>query len=375
MLLSSIFVLSLPFIISQEYIQENCINVDNHNILPYKYNDTTEKYSLTVNTALPFSIINPVYKKTLYKEDQYHVKIDQKYISSYQYVHSNKNINLFNKTISNMIYYTQSEDDLYLHNQLGMQYKFPNDSYSIIHVLYNIHLIKNKQFAFSHNNKEKEDSLYIGGVNDKLIRRIKNKGRCDVNEKRDEWSCKLSSIYNNISFDINNDILINTGFEDMIYSNRIFYFFEGVFLDKEYKSKECATIKEIPFKSIQCSLPSIQSHEEVLKVSIGSMVIDLPFKSLFVDSLLTIHENPYNTKEIVFGNQFIRLFNFTVFDYDNKRIELYSDSILIKDKNFVDKYIYTQSMYKMTMTNMIMLSFQSVILALFQLVHKYNIYK
>lgn len=202
MLLSSIFVLSLPFIISQEYIQENCINVDNHNILPYKYNDTTEKYSLTVNTALPFSIIN-----------------------------------------------------------------------------------------------------------------------------------------------------------------------------KEYKSKECATIKEIPFKSIQCSLPSIQSHEEVLKVSIGSMVIDLPFKSLFVDSLLTIHENPYNTKEIVFGNQFIRLFNFTVFDYDNKRIELYSDSILIKDKNFVDKYIYTQSMYKMTMTNMIMLSFQSVILALFQLVHKYNIYK
>ena len=32
-------------------------------------------------------------------------------------------------------------------------------------------------------------------------------------------------------------------------------------------------------------------------------------------------------------------------------------------------------MYKMTMTNMIMLSFQSVILALFQLVHKYNIYK
>ena len=97
-------------------------------------------------------------------------------------------------------------------------------------------------------------------------------------------------------------------------------FFEGVVLDKEYKSKECATIKEIPFKSIQCSLPSIQSHEEVLKVSIGSMVIDLPFKSLFVDSLLTIHENPYNTKEIVFGNQFIRLFNFTVFDYDNKRI-------------------------------------------------------
>ena len=110
-------------------------------------------------------------------------------------------------------------------------------------------------------------------------------------------------------------------------------------------------------------------------MSIGSMVIDLPFKSLFVDSLLTIHENPYNTKEIVFGNQFIRLFNFTVFDYDNKRIELYSDSILIKDKNFVDKYIYTQSMYKMTMTNMIMLSFQSVILVLFQLVHKYNIYK
>ena len=77
-----------------------------------------------------------------------------------------------------MIYYTQSEDDLYLHNQLGMQYKFPNDFYSIIHVLYNIHLIKNKQFAFSHNNKEKEDSLYIGGVNDKLIRRIKNKGSC-----------------------------------------------------------------------------------------------------------------------------------------------------------------------------------------------------
>ena len=145
MLLSSIFVLSLPLIISQEYIQENCINVDNHNILPYKYNDTTEKYSLTVNTALPFSIIN-----------------------------------------------------------------------------------------------------------------------------------------------------------------------------KEYKSKECATIKEIPFKSIQCSLPSIQSHEEVLKVSIGSMVIDLPFKSLFVDSLLTIHENPYNTKEIVFGKIYIRKDGKAIYIYAKK---------------------------------------------------------
>ena len=46
-------------------------------------------------------------------------------------------------------------------------------------------------------------------------------------------------------------------------------------------------------------------------------------------------EEPFNSS-VVFGNSFIKLFNYTVFDYEEKQIEFYSDFTKIEMKNQID---------------------------------------
>ena len=63
----------------------------------------------------------------------------------------------------------------------------------------------------------------------------------------------------------------------------------------------------------------------------------------------------YNDNDIILGDNFLQLFNYTLFDYDNKKITFYSEQDIIKMNNM------NQISYLILIINSI-LGFSSVIM-------------
>ena len=87
-----------------------------------------------------------------------------------------------------------------------------------------------------------------------------------------------------------------------------------------------------------CDRDFLTQSNLTLEVSFNNLIINLPIVKLFErgasqDRLVSIiYSNPsvyYSNYDFVFGSHFFKLFNYTVFDYENKEINMYSNSISI----------------------------------------------
>ena len=206
-----------------------------------------------------------------------------------------------------------------------------NESYSIIHQLYNTKQISHKQFTFHNINRKLKGSLYIGGIPENSYLSLPNKVIIKINETLPTWGFILDSIiFNDTLYEMKIPVIINTALHGIMH-NKIF----------EYLVDSCNSNKII--YASEC-------------VNTYSFIIQNTKITFNTDFLYHFDhfQNIENFTGMIIGASFLSQFNYTVFDYDNKQIEFYADNSMVN----------ITSLDRMFHTNKIILSIESFIIIL-----------
>lgn len=241
--------------------------------------------------------------------------------------------------ITNYMFYVFSPNTHDWNNGFAFAYKM-NESFSMVHQLYNSNQINKRSFAFlPYENEEnmKKGTLYFGDVPQDKLNKYKQRGYCKVNENNVPWGCQLSSItLKGVKFDVNEYTIFNTCQFNTILSNKLFeLLYENVFKDWIDK-KTCYRIDVKTRSSMKCLEEIINQLGNITLTFESGLSISFDLASLFVcDEFLCeslyLSDNT-NKENFEFGGAFIKMFNASVFNYEDKSISLYSNTIRIEMK-------------------------------------------
>ena len=304
----------------------------------------TEIINITVNTFLPYSIIN---------------KDKISFISPY-YVHHNYLVQFYSKEIVSeyltcittkafesthyYLYISFQANSFNPDRGLAFGFRIHDIDYFIVKQLYNKHSIDKKQFSF--NNKDKgKGTLYIGGIPEENLTKMAFKGYCQVNSTLSPWGCMLSRVIaNKASMYYNTYAIFHSGFSGKIYSNKIFFLLVNTILKEEILNHICYTDTLMDYRiGVYCSeeLQERKVFNETIIFEFVNLIIDYPFSSFLTwsESIykwnIEIWNNPYNyyiNYQVIFGFNFFSSFNYSHFDYDNSQIEFFSNVFSIRMK-------------------------------------------
>ena len=314
---------SFPFTLS-DIITLQVIHYD-HKVPYYLIQDT---YQTTINTFRPFSLlptsIPSEHKKRDIKLIDIHPedKIYQSYLNSIT----------INNTVDINSYFTNDPHLWTREKGLSFGLKFKNESFSYVHSLYNSHIISKKVFILHNVKQGLKGKLFIGGVPNDEHLKMKYKAVVKVNEALPTWGFTLKKvIYNNKEYPMNLSSIISSNLLNMFNSDDLFDFMvNNVFNSEQYNIHHFSYIsiafqQQLVIKNIKCRNNEIAFVFDNVKMNFHiNDLFDGP-SSLFLSNShgIKIH----NFTGILLGADFLSLFNYTLFDFDNKQIEFYSDFI------------------------------------------------
>ena len=222
---------------------------------------------------------------------------------------------------------------------IALGYHIKDESFSIVHTLYKRKLIENLVFVFMNNAQTKNGKLYIGGIPNNIHLTLPYKAIIPINESLPTWGFTLNSIvYDNKKHMINLPCIISSVMTQSFISDELFMILSENIFNKE---KEC--VKKYTNDGGTQDVFRCKSNLPFMNQSIDFMFdkvkIKIKIERLFDKrNISTFSTNDakkklHNFDGVILSSAFIDLFNFTVFDYENKRIELYSDNIPIQVSN------------------------------------------
>lgn len=250
---------------------------------------------------------------------------------------------------------------------LALAYKFEDEKFSIIDKLFKTNQIFHKQFAFS------QQSIHFGGVPDNYHLTMKYKGQCNVVDNYSTWGCILSKMrYKGKEIALNSYSSFHSSADIAFESKQFFEFMKNEVFKEHLKSNDCdLLINEYWNNRIECKKELINTFGNI-ELIFGNLVIAIPISKLFKDlntfsiSLFYFKDTPsfkINTdKTIIIGFAFLHMFNYSVFDYEEKKIGFYSDIIEMKDELY---YINSSKTIKFLIISITILCLSKTILLLF----------
>ena len=292
-------------------------------------------YHILLNTYSSGSIFwmnfNAKYKSdiiknlTLYNDDNYNV------------THYLTDIKINQTALNNFSIYVSKTSLWTRDTGIALGYHFNDTSFSIVHSLYNSKKIDKLQFAYEKIGKH--DNFYIGGVPENKILNFTYKGVVEIDEKLPTWGFNLEYIkYIGTNFKMNLPTIIHSAMENMIISDDVFDFFYSNVLQDKMINNECDTRTNGIYgqKYFRCRL-----DEERLSTKIefvfDNIQVEFTIKDLFNYSnskIVSNSDKPFHKFNGVFlGIDFIRMMNYTIFDYENTQVSFYSDTIKISSKS------------------------------------------
>ena len=309
-----------------------------------------------LNTLLPFSHLFPsTYNTTisssgtLIKENNTIMIEKEKYNAtrySDKLIFGNPPISI----IPNFNFYTVSASTHSWSDGFGFAFKFEDESFSIIHQLQKNKQITKKAFGIiPHKNGEPfKGTLYYGEVSyDIILKDYKYKGTCDVSDNYTPWGCQMISISigkKEINFEQYG--FISTCQYFMILSLKFFDFMIDTVFREWIDEETCFIIEGLLRSTLRCGKNVIKMGGDVKFKFDNGLVLNIPLIDLFIcdDSLcesLVASDNS-DSKNFEFGMAFVRLFNATIFSYDNRAISFYSDKYEITFEDIPIKHFITK---------------------------------
>lgn len=328
-------ILSMLFSVSQTKIIESQYSLlRNLPKISISFPNENSQVTLNLNTYLPFTFFSrssliAAINDTLYENSTVYLI---KNYSSFQYESTIK----FDDEVSiNAPFYISRNSVRYEAEGIGLAYKFQNESFSIIHQLYNNKHIEHMLFAFS--AIKNVGTFYLGGIPSQDLSSFKEQGKCKVDDKSNEWRCQLSKMsFEHYSVQLNTPAMFVSTFRSFFTSDILFDFMTHYVL-KDSLSTICQEkiTTESYLKYIKCT-KEIMKNNNIVIFEFDNVKMEFKVSEMFEEfmgSYLSLFEsNPYPLfkGQTIFGIHFINTFNYTIFDYENKQISFYSDTRLIK---------------------------------------------
>lgn len=337
--------------------------------------DENEILSTRYNTFLPYTIIdddfsNPIDSK---KSDRVSISLIKKYnVSRYS-----TNIKFHDVTLSNFpVYIYHKHIHYYTDKGIGLGYKFQDEEMSFVHQLYKNRCVDHLMYVFKGDMTLTKGTTYFGGVPQNEHLKLPYQGHCDVIDGYSSWGCNLTSIQlGNDTLTVNKYSAFHTGFY-RIHLPPMIYEFVKKHLEVPLSVNECIEeLNEMKGNNILCKSRKYLDMEfnfmfegVTLKMTLNSFFeINKDDNKYKYKSVM--YKNPYpaiNNIELFLGFHFTNLFNYTVFDYENKQVEFYSYVFpIVNDRG--------QSSYKET--QLLLFTVISVICSLSIIVIVYNYYR
>lgn len=226
---------------------------------------------------------------------------------------------------------------------LGFGYNYKeNEEYHFVYTLYKQKLFDKFSFALENQNTDK-GVIHFGSIPNNRHKKLPYKGYCNVDDNSKNWECDLLQIeFKGEVYPINKKAIFHSGIDTLFISQTMFNIMENHILQELLFHDVCIRrTSEKIVRYIECS-SDIDYFVAPITFTINNMKFNITIKNLFmkisngrVSKFMSRPEEPFNSS-VVFGNAFIKLFNYTVFDYEEKQIELYSDFMKIEMKNQID---------------------------------------
>ena len=297
-----------------------------------------EKYSTTLplNTFLSCNILWRTFQPKMITEkitNKLEIFIERTYKCE-EYM---TDIILNNLQINNLSFYIPNGLTWVRESGLALGYHIKDESFSIVHNLFFNKKIEKLQFAFYNLFNKDKGALYIGGIPSDKHKELPYKGIVRVNETLPTWGFKLKNIkYNNSVYQMNIPCIIHSAIDDVFISNDIFQFMVNSVFKEEIEKHVCESNFLWIYHQNYLVCKSVIKGGNRIKFDFESFSIDLAINDLFNQ----LHHSKFisNTKPneflnfsgAILGIGFLNLFNYTLFDYENKQIEFYSDTTAIK---------------------------------------------
>lgn len=268
------------------------------------------------------------------------LKLDETYHSSLY----TSDIMINNILIPNISMYSTQSLGWFRDKGIALGYHYQDETFSIIHQLYKHKHIAHLQFAFHNIIYQLKGNFFIGGIPNDDHLNYHYKAEIKINEALPTWGFKLSGVkYNNNEYELNTHCIISTGMLNMINSDVLFETMVGNIINTSSCQLKYNRMTSYSQRLLQCG--RLNNSDEIIelilndKVQIQMKVGDFfsqSYDSLFAsnNALRPIH----NFSECIIGPGFINKFNYSIFDYEKKQIELYSDSYIITTKKVSSSY-------------------------------------
>ena len=319
-------------------------------LIPLSFINEKCNVATFANTYINYTILDDNFEHPLSKNfvnQSIRYTLNNEYVSSVYISDIMMNETILNK--GKVLVHEEDHIGFYADKGIGLKYKFNDESFSIVHMLYKNKLIDRKVFAFE--PYANFGYFHFGGVPNNTHLHSKYKGYLNIEEDANNWEGSLKGIiYNNISYNFSSSFIIHTGHFGFIYSNELFNLFINEIAKPLINEKACWIVKSnSDGDSVEC-FPNYIKKLGTISFIFDSIKISLPFTALFsesnldeVESLIRSFPTSMKYNRTVLGIMFVKTFNYTLFDYDSHTVSLYSDKYAIEvlKMSHKEQIIYT----------------------------------
>lgn len=294
------------------------------------------EFDLYFNTYLPYTILD---KKITTDIGIVGLPLRMMHLESTFDVYGyNTNIVLNNNIdINYSLYVTRLGIPFYADKGIGLGYKIEDESFSIVHQLYKNNKIAHLSFALEENTNN-NGSIHFGGIPNDNHLILPYKGEIKIDEDLPTWGGRFNSIvFRGIEYSVNQSFIINNALADFLYSNELYDMLRNDILHDLLNENKCSANTGTALEYLTCDI-DINNNTEIIEFIIDKTHIHFHIKDLFdtqynTRTFSSFCSNPYpfyNFTGVIFGINFLKHFNYSLFDYSTKTVSLYSDYIAIE---------------------------------------------
>ena len=291
-------------------------------------------FDLYFNTYLPYTILDKKIASSI-RIVGFPIKIIH-LESTFDIYAYNTNIILNSKIdINYSLYVTRFGIPFFADKGIGLGNKIEDESFSLVHQLYKNKKIEQLSFAFEENAN---GSIHFGGIPNEEHLNLPYKGYIKIDKELPTWGGSFDSIvYKGIEYSVNQSFIINNALADLLYSNDLYNKIKEEILNDLLSEYKCSSNYGTPLEYLTCD-KNISNNKEIITFIFDNTKIHFYIKDLFdteynTRTFSTFCSNPYpfyNFTGVIFGNNFLKRFNYTYFDFSSNTVSFYSDTIKIE---------------------------------------------
>ena len=216
---------------------------------------------------------------------------------------------------------------------LALGYHIKDESFSIVHQLYHKNIIEHLKFAFK-NLKGKSDRFYIGGVPNNEHLNLPYKATIKVDETLPTWGFTIDKlIFNGTEYDIGIPAIISSASDSLWISDDLYKLFKDVILKEAIEERDCRLLYMEENEYIKCYQTVIGATYSLIinehNFTFSSEIFDKNRYGIIKSNKNQHNHKAHNFTGIIIGPQFLSQFNYSIFDYEKKQVEFYSDTTII----------------------------------------------